>query len=69
MYEAYCFCKGKIPLYTYVHLLISLPYLISSIYGHRLLKQIGLIFVFKRGGPGSIQIQPTGDSWWRKVAL
>jgi len=66
MYEAYCFCKDKIHLYTYAHLLISLPYLISSMYGHRLLKQISLIFVFKRGGPGSIQNQNMRDSWWTK---
>ena len=35
-------------------------------YSHRLLKQISLIFVFKRGGPGSIPIQPMRDSWWTK---
>jgi len=35
-------------------------------YSHRLLKQISLIFVFKRGGPGSIQNQNMRDSWWTK---
>ena len=60
--RGYYVCNDKIPLYTYVHLLISLPYVISSMYSHRLLKK----FVFKGGGPGSIPSQPMGDSWWKK---
>jgi len=36
MQEAHCVCNDNIPLYTYVHLLISLANLISSMYGRRL---------------------------------
>ena len=39
MYEAYYVSNDKIPLYTYVQLLVSLPYLISSTYSHRLLEK------------------------------
>jgi hypothetical protein len=35
-------------------------------YGHRFLKRIGLIFVFKRGSTGSIQNLRMGDLWSRK---
>jgi len=33
---------------------------------HGLLKQISLIFFFKRGGPVSTPRHPMRDSWWTK---
>ena len=66
MYEAYCVCNDKVRSNTYVLLLISLPYLITSMYGHRSLKNQFNFRFFKSGGSVSIPSQPMVDSRWRK---
>ena len=59
IYTKKALCVKLVICKNYAYLLISLPYLISSMYGHRLFLKIILIFI-------SISGQPMWDLWWTK---